>query len=579
MKIYRTEHPNPQWERKNWKNLNGEWDFELDLSKSAREKKLYEGAELTKKIIVPFCPESDLSGIGYKDFIPAVCYKKVIEISEAEIQNNVFLHFGAVDFESFIYINGELAGRHEGGYSSFEIDITKYLKLGKNVIFVIAEDDTRSGSQPTGKQSTESNPSGCLYTRTTGIWQTVWLEFVPKTYIKNAKYYPDINSQTLTIIGEVIGSGEIKATAKYKGKTVGESTVNTVANNFMMQVKLSKLHLWEIGKGRLYDLELSFNDDSVKSYFGMRSVCLDGIRFMLNNKPVFLRTVLDQGYYPDGIYTAKSDDEFIKDIQISMDAGFNSARLHQKVFEKRFIYYCDKMGYMVWGEHANWGMDYKSAVACENFINEWMEILERDFNSPAIIGWCPFNETWEYFEAKEKNYVGMRNRHRIIETVYNVTKSIDSTRPCIETSGNYHIDNYEIFDVHDYESDPEKFKEHYAHIDEGIVNDQVRRMYGDSVQKYIGGPIYLSEYGGMRWSAEVESGWGYCAPESIEEFIKHYKDLTDVILDNPYILGFCYTQLYDVETEMNGLYTYNRVPKFDIERFKKINQRKAKIEE
>ena len=567
--IYREEHPNPQWERSLWRNLNGEWEFEFDFGKTARDRELYKKGELSKRINVPFCPESELSGIGYKDFINAVCYRKVINLSEDELQNNVILHFGAVDYKSYIYINQKLVTTHIGGFSSFEVNISEYVKTGKNEIFVIAEDDVRSGKQPCGKQSDKFESYGCYYTRTTGIWQTVWLEFVPKAYIKKAKYYPDAENGTLTVTGEVCGKGTVEVTAYYDGKAVGRDS-QAVKNNFYLKLNLSEIHLWEPGCGRLYDLELKFGEDKVKSYFGLRNVSLENDKFMLNSKCVFQRFVLDQGYYPDGVYTAKSDEELKRDIEISMAAGFNGARLHQKVFEKRFLYHCDKAGYMVWGEHGNWGMDYRDGIAAENFICEWTEIVERDFNHPSIIGWCPVNETWGYYELREE--------HRFLETVYKVTKQMDNTRPCIAVSGNYHIENMEIYDVHDYCGNAEEFKECYAHIDEGVVNDQIRRREGD-IQKYKGQPVFVSEYGGFGLMQEGEDGWGYGNnPKTPEELFERYKAFTEILLDNTNIMGFCYTQLYDVEQEKNGLYTFEREPKLDMEKIKAVNTRKAKIE-
>ena len=562
MNIPRPEHPNPQWERKSWRNLNGEWEFEFDFGKSAREKGLYKNGTLSKKITVPFCPESRLSGIGYTDFIPSVCYRKIITLSEEELTGNVFLHFGAVDFHSYIYVNGKLADEHIGGYSSFQVDITALVKSGENEIFVIAEDDVRSGQQPTGKQSMRYSSHGCSYTRTTGIWQTVWLEFVPKTYIKSCKYHPDITSGILTVTGEVSGCGELALSTFYEGNPTGSTSIYVNNGFFTAQIHLSEMHLWEIGHGRLYDLELKFGEDTVKSYFGMREVSLNGLKFMLNHKPIFLRTVLDQGFYPDGIYTAPSDEALKRDIALAKAAGFHGARLHQKVFEKRFLYHCDKEGYIIWGEHGNWGMDYRDAAAQGNFICEWTEIIERDFNSPALIGWCPFNETWGYEERK--------NNSRLLESVYKITKLYDQTRPCIDTSGNYHIKKKEIHDVHDYEQDTVKFAENYAHIDEGIVDDAIRRRQRDA-QPYSREPIFVSEYGGIKWAPSEESGWGYGdAPKTVEEFTERYCTLANILLSNPYIMGLCYTQLYDVEQEQNGLYYYDRTPKFDAETMAKL---------
>lgn len=573
MSIPRPEHPNPQWERNNWRNLNGEWEFDFDFEVKARKNELYKMGALSKKIIVPFCPESELSGIGYKDFIKSVCYRKTFILSDEELSGNVFLHFGAVDFYAYIYVNGALAGEHIGGYASFKIDITSFLDKGENTIFVIAEDDLKTKEQPSGKQSDRLESYGCFYTRTTGIWQTVWLELVPKVYIKSCKYYPDIENGILTVSGEVEGEGELELSAFYEEKLTGSAKLFVKNGTFSAQIILSELHLWEIGKGRLYDLEIRFENDIVKSYFGMREVLIKKNKFLLNNKPVFLRMVLDQGFYMDGIYTAKNDEELKRDILLSVNMGFNGARLHQKVFEKRFIYHCDKAGYMIWGEHANWGMDYENAVAQGNFISEWTEILERDFNSPAIIGWCPFNETWEYRERNLKS--------RLIENVYKITKAYDKTRPCIDTSGNYHIDNKEIHDIHDYEQDPIKFAEGYSQIGKGIVNDQIRRNEGD-IQPYFGEPIFMSEYGGIKWAPDTNEGWGYGnAPQSLEEFTDRYSALADTLLSNPYIMGLCYTQLYDVEQEQNGLYYYDRSSKFDditIEKLKSVMMKKAEIE-
>ena len=573
--IPRPEHPNPQWERADWRNLNGQWEFDFDFGASARERKLYEGGSLPMEITVPFCPESKLSGIGHTDFIPAVCYRKVISISEAEAEGRVVLHFGAVDYHSFVYINGELVGEHIGGYASFELDITKYVKPGENVIFLIAEDDVRGGKQPTGKQSRWYNSCGCYYTRTTGIWQTVWLEFTPKAYVKNAKFYPDIANGILNIMGEVCGQGGVVLEASYEGKPVGSVSVKTFGGNFNASLKLDEIHLWEIGCGRLYDLDIKFGDDAVKSYFGMRQVGLDGKKFMFNGKPLFLRTVLDQGFYPDGIYTAKDDDTLKRDIELSQKFGFHGARLHQKVFEKRFIYHCDRAGYIIWGEHANWGMDYRDAVAQGNFICEWSEIIRRDFNSPALIGWCPFNETWGYMERHEKS--------RLLESVYKMTKLYDNTRPCIDTSGNYHIDNKEIHDIHDYEQNVEKFEEYYSHIEEGSVRDQVWRKEGEKAQPYFGEPVFMSEYGGIKWAPGSMEGWGYGdAPKSLEEYVERYCKLTDILITNPNFMGLCYTQLYDVEQEQNGLYYYDRTPKFDektVATMKAAMEKKAAIEE
>lgn len=571
--IPRPEHPNPQWERAGWRNLNGVWEFDFDFGRSARDRQLFKSNEkLAREINVPFCPESRLSGIAYTDFMDAVCYRRAFELSESELSGRVFLHFGAVDYKAYVYINGTLAGTHKGGYSSFAFDITGLVKAGENSLFVIAEDDVRSGRQPKGKQSSLYASHGCDYTRTTGIWQTVWLEFTPKEYIRYAKYFPDTEAGTLTVIGETVGAGRLTVESSFEGAATGSAEAECVGGGFCLTLKLTEKHLWELGKGGLYELVLSFGGDKVKSYFGLRSVALEGMKFMLNRKSVFQRLVLDQGFYPEGIYTAPTEADLIKDIQLSLDAGFNGARLHQKVFEPRFLYHCDRLGYMVWGEQGNWGLDYGAPQSTEIFLNEWMEVVARDFNHPAIIGWCPFNETWSYVETDTTN--------TLLSTIYNMTKLYDPTRPIIDTSGGFHHIT-DIYDVHDYNQDPVSFKASYDKLTtEGVLHDWLAQHFKDKTQTYRGEPVMVSEYGGIQWNVGGNSGWGYgTAPKDAEEFIKRYKGLTEALLGNKSLLGFCYTQLYDIEQEINGLYTYDRKPKFDIGIFKAITSQKAAIED
>lgn len=566
--IPRHEHPDPQFERANWLNLNGEWDFEFDFGNSKYESGILDRADWENKIIVPFCPESKLSGIEHTDFIPAVWYRKTVNVTAEQLKGRVLLHFGAVDYETKLYVNGKKAGYHKGGYASFKFDITEYLTEGENTITVNAVDDVRNPLVPRGKQSEELKSHGCDYTRTTGIWQTVWFEYVPKAYIKSFKIYPDYINGVVAISAVVEGEGEFTASASYEGKPMG-SFSKTAASTITGEIKLDEIHLWEVGCGRLYDLELTFGEDKVKSYFGLRNVKIDDYKFLINGKSVFQRLVLDQGFYPDGIYTAPTDEALENDIKISMAVGFNGARLHQKVFEQRFLYHCDKLGYIVWGEYGNWGLNWSDERALEAMLPEWCECVERDFNHPAIIGWCPFNETWDIDGRKQYDSV--------LKTIYRVTKQLDETRPCIDTSGNFHVET-DIYDVHDYEQDYNVFKENYDKLmTEGTLYERFpdRQMYSGK------GCAWVSEYGGLQWSrGDRGDAWGYGnAPKTEQELIERYAGLTNALLDNYRMFGFCYTQLYDIEQEQNGLYYYDRTPKFDPEIFRKINSRKAAIED
>ena len=567
MNIPRPEHPNPQFERENWVNLNGEWEFEFDYGNSGRDRKFYERTSLNSKIIVPFCPESVLSGIGNVDFLNCVWYLKKVKIKNCN--KNVILHFGAIDYESYIYINGKQVYHNVGGYVGFDIDITNYVNKGQENTITVCAIDTHPKGKASGKQSKNYYSMGCDYTRTTGIWQTVWLEYVEKSYIKSVKYYPSIEDKSVQIEVETVGKAEFCAEASYKGKCVGCVSAKLNAGISRVTLKLDELHLWEVGKGRLYDLTLTYGKDKVKSYFGIRSTAFDNKNYLLNGKPVYLRTVLDQGFYKKGIYTAETEEELVKDIYLSLDAGFNGARLHQKVFEPRFLYHCDKLGYMVFGEAANWGIDCSNMEHLAPFLLEWQRELARDFNHPSIIGWCPLNETWD-FDNKHQN-------DDFVRALYYSTKAIDTTRPCVGTSGNYQVVS-DIYDLHDYLQGKEEFEKIYyaPTYEEFAENYDKSHEWVSKYQKskdYKDMALYLSEYGGIRWDTDGVGGWGYGdGPKTEEEFLDRYEYLTKALVNSPYVCGFCYTQLYDVEQEVNGLYTYEREPKFDMKKIKAITQ-------
>ncbi|SEK95552.1 Glycosyl hydrolases family 2 [Paenibacillus sp. cl141a] len=573
----RPEYPRPQWVRPQWINLNGSWQFEIDHGRSGKERGLHEPVhELTGTITVPFCPESKLSGVEYKDFMAAVWYKREFEVPK-DWNGRILLHFGAVDYETEVWVNGVSVGTHRGGYTPFGFDITSHVNPGGNIVTVCAEDDVRSGRQPRGKQSGRFHSHGCDYTRTTGIWQTVWLEQVPQAYMSDMKLVGDPDNGCAHLEIKIDGNAaghKLTASALYEGNAVGNASAVVSGPSVKLTIPLSEVHLWETGQARLYDLELSLQgdgqaSDTVQSYFGLRTIMLDGMAFRLNGKSVFQRLVLDQGFYPDGVYTAPSDEDLRKDIEISMGLGFNGARLHEKIFEPRFLYWADRLGYLVWGEHANWGLDITTAEGLSHFLPEWLEGMERDFNHPALIGWCPFNETWDRDGTKQNNDV--------LRIVYEVTKKMDPTRPVIDTSGNFHVVT-DIFDIHDYDQNPETFKQRYEPMKNGgeVYNSFPNR------QQYGGQPYFISEYGGIWWNPDQkdEKSWGYGdRPTSEEAFLERYAGLTNVLLDHPMMFGFCYTQLYDVEQEVNGLYTYDRRSKFDPEVIRRINARKAAIED
>ncbi len=573
MSIPRSEHPRPQFIRNDWLNLNGQWQFEIDHGRSGKARGLIESPSLSGKITVPFCPESSLSGVCHKDFMAAVWYKRTLVVPEEKKGLRTLLHFGAVDYHTEVFVNGAMAGSHDGGYVSFTMDITSLVKPGENLITVYAEDDVRAGYQPRGKQSGEYHSHGCDYTRTTGIWQTVWVEWVPQTYIANVKLTPDAKNGRVLIEASLQGDTKgfaIEAEAKFEGKACGASSAEIAGQRVELNLPVTEKHLWNVGEPNLYDLSLRLVKDGrdldmLETYFGLRDISFDGMKFTVNGRPVFMRLVLDQGFYPDGIYTAPSDEALKNDILMSLAMGFNGARLHEKVFEARFLYHADHLGYLCWGEMGNWGLDHTNIAVLPIFLKEWLEAVNRDYSAPCIIGWCPFNETWDQH--------GCQQNDEVLRTVYRVTKALDTTRPCIDTSGNYHVET-DIHDVHDYEQDPQAFAALYGPGTAPIHERFPKR------QQYKGQPVFVSEYGGIWWSDQDAAGWGYGQrPQSRAEFLDRLKGLTDALLDNPDHCGLCYTQLTDVEQEQNGLYTYHRQPKYDPKDIHAIFSRKAAMEE
>ena len=570
--IPRPEYPRPQFVRPGWMNLNGTWQFEIDHGASGRARGLMEKEKLTQEILVPFCPESALSGVNYKDFMAAVWYRRSFNLPAEAAGKRVLLHFGAVDYKCEAWVNGQSVGTHEGGYASFTFEITAAVHAGENTLVVCADDDLRGGRQPFGKQSSRFHSYGCSYTRTTGIWQTVWLEWVSPVYVEKMRLTPDAANGSVyldaTINGPAAGM-TLEAAAAFEGKTEGKAQALVDGNHAKLTLTMDHKHLWAPGEPNLYDLKLTLKNggetvDVVDSYFGLRTISFDGKKCLINGKPVFQRLILDQGFYPDGIYTAPTDAALKADIEMSMAMGFNGARLHQKVFEQRFLYWADKLGYICWGEMASWGIDPAKPHTMSIFLREWLEVVERDINAPAIVGWCPYNEAWG--ESND----GLRQL--TLQMTYRATKAMDPSRPCIDTSGGYHAQT-DIYDTHDYEQNPEVYAQRYQPGAE-LYDERKRHQHYDGKL-----PMFVSEYGGIRWTDD-ESGWGYGeGPKTSEEFLARYEGLTMALLRNPEHMGFCYTQLTDVEQEQNGLYTYHRQPKFPPEVIWEINRRKAAIEE
>ncbi len=567
----RSEYPRPQFEREYWVNLNGTWTYSFDFGQTGADRNFRNSKGFDGKITVPFCPESSLSGVKHTDFIPCIWYQRTITVPETWGGKNILLNFGAVDYDATIFIDGKKVGRHCGAGSSFSLDITKFVKAGSSANLVIqVKDNLRGGKQPGGKQSTGYYSAGCNYTRVTGIWQTVWMEAVCPEALKQVFATPDIDQQQLVVRPEFYeeGNGCMLTVQVFDEKQKLVSTKTAPAtNNTVIVLPIKNPKLWTPETPNLYDVIYTVRDakgnvlDKVKSYAGMRKIHLAGGYFYLNNKPYYQRLVLDQGFYPDGIWTAPTDEALKHDIEMSKAVGFNGARLHQKVFEERYFYWADKLGYITWAEQASWGLDVNNEEAVRNFLTEWADEVVRDRNHPSIVTWTPLNETWG---ARDGVYV------RFVNDLYNLTKAIDPTRPVNDASGDAHVKT-DIWSVHDYSREYEKLVENHTFRDGA---PHYRNMGGkDYLADWQGQPYMIDEFGGLGWIPKEEraNSWGYGAQiETEDEFFRILEKEVDAIKACKGVVGFCYTQITDVEQEKNGVYYYDRRPKFDAAKWRAI---------
>jgi beta-galactosidase/beta-glucuronidase len=569
----RAEHPRPQFVRERWINLNGTWSFDFDFGVSGIERGLAASRGFERRILVPFCPESDLSGIGHKDFIPAVWYHRSVEIPRDWSGSRILLHFGGVDYDARVFVDGRLAGRHWGGASSFSLDITRFVHAGKtHDLVVYAQDDIRSGVQPCGKQRPEYAfvHHGCSYTRTTGIWSTVWMEALDPLGLGDAQIVADLDGGRFVVtprFHEVKRGLTLRVRVLAGGRSVGEAS-GPACDAASVSVALADARPWSPADPFLYDLELAVFDgarriDVVSSYSGLRKVATEGNRILLNNEPIYLRLVLDQGFYPDGVWTAPDDAALRRDIELSMAAGFNGARLHQKVFDERFHYWADRLGYLTWGEFPSWGVKPADPVGARNLLTEWAEVVVRDRNHPSIIAWTPLNETGEVEPDPGQH-------QRFHQDLHDLTRALDPTRPVNDASGYVHI-RTDLWTVHSYLQQPEELGRWLAPDAGGV-----RRCVPDREAAYTGQPYLIDEFGGIKWiplgtKPWTEASWGYGeGPKTEEEFYLRLEGQVDAILSFDHVTGYCYTQLTDVEQEQNGIYTFDRSPKFDMRRIRTI---------
>lgn len=587
----RSEYPRPQFVRKDWQNLNGEWAFAFDDKDMGKRDQWFIKPEVfDKKIQVPFVYQTKLSGINSQEIHDIVWYQKQFNWTENP-NKRCLLHFGAVDYQAEVYVNGLLAGTHTGGHTPFSLDISQLVKENDNILTVRVQDFHDSEEIPRGKQFWKPESSGIWYTNTTGIWQTVWLEPVEEFFIKNVKFTPNIDNGTVDIaikINKLVANQYIRYSISFKGELLVEDVIKVATQEIIRTVDIydktifrSNFHgdgwTWSPRTPNLFDVELELEDqqkgilDHVSSYFGMRKVHTENGMVFLNNQPFYQKLVLDQGYWPDGLLTAPTDEDFKKDIQLAKDMGFNGCRKHQKIEDPRFLYWADQMGYIVWGECAS-TISYSPDVVT-NLTNEWFEIIERDYNHPSIITWVPLNESWGVPEIHSN-----KQQQSFSQGIYYMLHALDRTRLVISNDG-WEMTETDICAIHNYSHGQKNEINKYNHFRktlknvEGLVHMPPGKwaIFAEGFE-YKGQPILLTEFGGIGYKVNGQVGWGYTTVENDDQYLEDYKRIMDAIYDSEALWGYCYTQLTDVEQEINGILTYDRQPKVDLEKIKEINE-------
>lgn len=577
-------YPRPQLRRSNWLCLNGPWKFAFDDEGHYRQPS--DVSHWGHTIEVPFAPESIQSGISDPGFHPNCWYEREFEIGmqdgvfAAEMGERVLLHFGAVDYHARVWVNDQFVAEHEGGHTPFSVDITSVLNPDdRQRVTVWAEDDPFDLAKPRGKQDWQLQPHSIWYPRTSGIWQTVWVERVPETYIDYIRWTPHFERWEIGFEAFVAGKQQDDVQIKVK-LTVGKQllvndTYEVLNGEIHRRIALSDPGiddyrnelLWSPEKPTLIQAEIQLwqNNrllDRVQSYTAMRTVSLQRDRFMLNGQPYYLRLVLDQGYWSESLMTAPSDEALRRDVELVKQMGFNGVRKHQKVEDPRFLYWADVLGLLVWEEMPS---AYRfTPKAVERMMKEWPEVIKRDASHPCIVVWVPFNESWGVPDLTatpaHRNYV---------QALYHLTKALDSTRPVVGNDG-WESTATDILAIHDYDNNPAQLANRYGpEVKLSDLFDRQRpggRVLTLDGYPHQGQPIMLTEFGGIAYGKpEDYSIWGYVRSAEVTELQARYTALLRAVNRIELFSGFCYTQLTDTFQEANGLLYADRTPKFPIE--------------
>ena len=572
-KCYIPEYPRPQFVRSDWQNLCGEWDF--GFGEETNENNALAG-KLPRKIIVPFSYQTKASGIGLEEHHTLVWYSRKIS---GKAGKRTILNIDGADYETSVFVNGELVGTHVGAYSRFSFDITDFLATKDNILTIRCSDDNHP-IQVRGKQRWEKQNFGCWYVETTGIYKSVWLEYVDDVYLTNLKITPSIKDYSVRFdfsVNKPSHDVEVKFAISYYGKPICSARVSAddIDNGVTLRLDSRELTYqvehWSDSNPVLYDVDITVykNDvpvDAVGSYFGLREYVTKDDKIMLNNVPFYARLVLDQGYWPESGLTPPSEEAIIKDIILSKQMGFNGARKHQKVEDERYFYYADILGFTVWCElpSNHWASDR----ATKQITKEWLDIVAQNYNHPSLVTWVIFNESWGV-----RNIMVNPEQSNLATGLYYLTKSIDTMRPVISNDGWMHAKS-DILTLHHYEQDGEKLYSFYDDIYklvEGDIKGHQHLPFANGYE-YEGQPIIMSEFGGTAYVGETNDVcWGYGnGVANDEEYIERLTSLVEAI-NKMNISGYCYTQITDVEQEVNGVLRADRTPKVALEHIKKIN--------
>lgn len=586
-------HPRPQLARECWVDLRGPWGFAYDDHDVGLQDGWCERADIfTRTIIVPFPPESSASGIGDPSFHPVVWYRRTFEVSPGNRDRRLILHCGAIDYRARVWINGALVASHEGGQTPFRADITHALQDGPEQVIVIRAEDLPSDlGQPRGKQDWREQPHSIWYRRTTGIWQPIWIEPVCPTHITGVRWTADLNRGVLSLGVTVDRPGpeplRLRVQLSLHDVSVADDTYEVHGSDVKRDIALDlgamtmtrERVLWSPGNPNLVDARLTLLGeggqlDQVQSYAGLRSVGVAGGRFLLNGRPYYLRLALEQGYWPETHLAAPGDEALRREVELTKELGFNGVRVHQKVEDPRYLYWCDRLGLLVWGEMANAYVFTPSSA--ERLTREWVEVLERDVSHPCIVAWVPLNESWGV-----PNLLHDEAQQHYVQALYHLTRALDPTRPVIGNDGWEYVSG-DIFGIHDYSFSGQVLRDRYGTVE--AIARTVREVQPGyrfvtlpgREQGAEGRPIMITEFGGISLHPDRAASWyGYGQVANLEEFHQKYRELVDAVLDSPAISGFCYTQLTDTLQETNGLLTEDRTPKLEPAVVRAINTRPA----